>query len=247
MYPLPGQALVCRLAGVPPEGHSWSPAATAALRELVAEGEVVALRVLAESVAGCPEVELHLLDDSHGSINLDLSTEFDIFPPCPAALETITSSPLSSLGALPPLGPALAPAAGALVSLQVAHAVSPDSFVVRLVGEGQDLAAAMAEHYGAEGAACRGLVGGEPFYAVPSGGRWQRVEVAQVVGTEDGGQAVVGLVDAGGQAVVGVEELRHLPEHLRLLPCQALVAALAGVTPAAGHWTPEDNAWFNQR
>ena len=34
------QRLICRLAGVPPEGHSWSRKATAALRDLVAEDEV---------------------------------------------------------------------------------------------------------------------------------------------------------------------------------------------------------------
>jgi len=242
--------LICRLAGVPPEGHSWSRKATAALRDLVAEDEVVTLRVLSLATDGCPEVELHLLDDSHGSINFDLSTEFDIFPPCTASLEpTSHSNPTSpSPDPLVPLPPASLPVPGALLNLTVTHAVSPDSFTVRLTGEGLDVGEEMEKFYMEEAdEVCKGLVAGESFYAVHSGGRWQRVEVSQTVGSGDLAQAVVRMVDEGGKAVVGVDQLRHLPEQFRCLPCQALSAALACIHPLHGEWTPEDNYWFNQR
>ena len=65
--------------GVPPPGHTWSPSATEALRELVPEEQVVTLRVVREE-DGCPYVELNLPHSDDGSINFDLSTEFDIFP-----------------------------------------------------------------------------------------------------------------------------------------------------------------------
>ena len=204
------QRLICRLAGVPPEGHSWSRKATAALRDLVAEEEVgknriwktellfsqvVTLRVLSLANDGCPEVELHLLEDSHGSINFDLSTEFDIFPPCTSSLETTYSNPTSpSPDALVPLPPASLPAPGALLNLRVTHAVSPDSFTVRLAGEGLDVGDEMDKFYEEEEEMVKGLVPGESFYALHSGGRWQRVEVSQTVGSGDGAQAVVRLV-----------------------------------------------------
>ena len=50
------QRLICRLAGVPPEGHSWSRKATAALRDLVAEDEVlfvVMIEVVVSFVVFC--------------------------------------------------------------------------------------------------------------------------------------------------------------------------------------------------
>jgi len=241
--------LICRLAGVPPEGHSWSRKATAALRDLVAEDEVVTLRVLSLAADGCPQVELHLLEDSHGSINFDLSTEFDIFPPCTASLEPTYSNPTSpSPDALLPLPPASLPAPGSLLNLRVTHAVSPDSFTIRLAGEGLDVGDEMGKFYGEEAEeVSKGLVPGESFYALHSGGHWQRVEVSQTVGSGEGAQAVVRLVDEGGKAVVGVDQLRYLPEQFRCLPCQALTAALACIHPLHGEWTPEDNYWFNQR
>ena len=73
------QAIKCRLDGVPPKGHTWSSLATEALRELVPEDQVVTLKVVREE-DGCPYVELNLPDSNDGSINFDLSTEFDIFP-----------------------------------------------------------------------------------------------------------------------------------------------------------------------
>ena len=244
---------MCRLAGVPPEGHSWSRQASLALRDLVGEGELVSLRVLGHATDGCPEVELHLLDESHGSINFDLSTEFDIFPPCPASLENSLSSPtspeppaqassspepqtlassspepqaLASSSPVPqasgpshlvPLPPASLPAPGCLLQLKVTHAVSPDSFVVRLCGQQLDLAEKMEEWYVASDSEFdKPLASGETFYALHSGGQWRRVEVTQMV--ED--QAVVRFVDEGGQAVVGVGELRTLEEQFRSLPSQ---------------------------
>jgi hypothetical protein len=87
---MPRQALKCRLAGVPPEGCAWSPAATRALRDLVPENKPVRLKVVGggSSSGGdqeVPLVELHLNNTTDGSINFDLSTEFDIFPPLPPA------------------------------------------------------------------------------------------------------------------------------------------------------------------
>ena len=70
----------CRLEGVPPAGHRWSSAATEAFRDLVTEQTVVTLRVVREDSGHCPYVELNFPDSNEGSINFDLSTEFDIFP-----------------------------------------------------------------------------------------------------------------------------------------------------------------------
>ena len=79
MSELPRQALKCQLAAVPPEGQTWSEAATKALRNLVPETQPVVLKVTG-GPADCPSVELHLPNSNDGSVNLDLSTEFDIFP-----------------------------------------------------------------------------------------------------------------------------------------------------------------------
>lgn len=79
MSELPRQALKCQLAAVPPEGQTWSEAATKALRTLVPETQPVVLKVKG-GPADCPSVELHLPNSTDGSVNLDLSTEFDIFP-----------------------------------------------------------------------------------------------------------------------------------------------------------------------
>ena len=79
------QAIKCRLDGVPPAGHTWSTAATEALRELVPEEQVVSLKVVREE-EGLPYVELNFPDSNDGSINFDLSTEFDIFPLAPCEM-----------------------------------------------------------------------------------------------------------------------------------------------------------------
>ena len=69
----------CRLEGAPPAGHSWSRAATEAFRDRVTPQTVLTLRVIKEQ-EDCPYVELNFPDSNEGSINFDLSTEFDIFP-----------------------------------------------------------------------------------------------------------------------------------------------------------------------
>jgi len=76
---LPRQALSCRLAGLPPAGHAWSEEATRALRDLVPESQPVTLKVTG-GPPDCPQVEIHLPNSKDGSVNLDLSTDFDIFP-----------------------------------------------------------------------------------------------------------------------------------------------------------------------
>ena len=93
MSDLPRQALKCRLSDVPPEGHQWSDKATKALRSLVPESQPVVLRVTG-GPPHCPSVELHLPNSNDGSVNLDLSTEFDIFPLSPSEkTENGASSP----------------------------------------------------------------------------------------------------------------------------------------------------------
>ena len=54
-------------------------------------------------------------------------------------------------------------------------------------------------------------------------------------------------VDQGSQAMLDLSQLRHLASEFRTVPCQAVPAALAGVCPLQGDWTPEDNYWFNTR
>ena len=54
-------------------------------------------------------------------------------------------------------------------------------------------------------------------------------------------------VDQGSQAMLDQSQLRPLVSQFRNLPCQAVSAALTGVKPANGGWSPEDNYWFNNR
>jgi len=42
-------------------------------------------------------------------------------------------------------------------------------------------------------------------------------------------------------------QLHQLTSEFRNIPCQAVAAALAGVSPLNNDWTPEDNYWFNNR
>ena len=88
---IPRMAHKCRLEGVPPEGHTWSAEASRALRELVPENQLVKLKVLGGD-AECPRVELNQTDSNQGSINFDLSTEFDIFPALPTGISSSESS-----------------------------------------------------------------------------------------------------------------------------------------------------------
>ena len=104
MSELPRQALKCRLSNVPPEGQQWSEKASKALRNLVPESQSVVLRVTG-GPPDCPSVELHLPNSNDGSVNLDLSTEFDIFPLAPSekdenAVETPRSNGDNSMSAL---------------------------------------------------------------------------------------------------------------------------------------------------
>ena len=104
LYEMPRLALKCTLEGLPPEGHSWSPEATAAMRDIVPSDQVVKLKVLAGPTL-CPRVELHQLDTNQGSINFDLSTEFDIFPALPTGLSaesSVHSSPARQSNGVPP-------------------------------------------------------------------------------------------------------------------------------------------------
>lgn len=116
MSELPRQALKCRLTGVPPAGHYWSDQATKALRDLVPESQQVILKVTG-GPADCPNVEIHLPNSNDGSINFDLSTEFDIFPLSPTekmgetGVTNGTSSPPASLTQLS-IDPSSAPANG---------------------------------------------------------------------------------------------------------------------------------------
>ena len=97
---IPRLALKCRLEGVPPDGYVWGPEATAALREQAPENTPVRLKVVGggDNSVECPTVEIHQMNSSQGSINFDLSTEFDIFPAQPTGLlSPSTSSDINSL------------------------------------------------------------------------------------------------------------------------------------------------------
>jgi len=161
------KAIKCRLDGVPPKGHTWSPSATEALRELVPEDEVVTLRVVREE-DGWPYVELHFPDSNDGSINFDLSTEFDIFPLAPCEMikndannnnneelksireesenEETDNSPHSEsdtfdLFSLKTLLPPLIPPQGSYFDLTVTFAVSPNMFIIQPHSQGSSLTA----------------------------------------------------------------------------------------------------------
>jgi len=164
---LPRQALKCRLSGVPPEGHSWSQAATAFLRSIVPDNQPVSLKVVEGGTQDCPLVELYLPDDSDGPINFDLSTEFDIFPmslpgkmngdstggsgtatPDTPLTQGDTPTPVSplpvimsdlDLAQLKPLLAPVIPPVGSYYDVTVTLAVSPSNFIVQPYKEGEQL------------------------------------------------------------------------------------------------------------
>ena len=155
---LPRQALRCRLAGVPPPGHQWSPRATLALRQTVPEGQVVRLKVVA-GTPDLPTVEINLPDSNDGSVNFDLSTELELFPLSPSSQpaspartadqpaagveeEKVQMSNGGTLVAeaadLTDLKTLLAPtipAEGEFFDVHITFAVSPSSFVVQPYNE----------------------------------------------------------------------------------------------------------------
>jgi len=256
------KAIRCRLDGVPPNGHTWSQAATEALRELVSEDEVVTLRVVREQ-DGCPYVELNVPDSNDGSINFDLSTEFDIFPLAPIEMvkhdsnnnkeelksiseeseremeEKIDSFELFSLKTLLP--PQI-PVKGSYFDLTVTFAVSPDSFVIQPHNQGPSLSFLledMNKFYSSKEGVDLAEVPIEPdtskeifFAAQLSGGSWHRVEVSNFIPCGSSNQAVVRYVDQGSSALLLISDLRPLHARFRNLPCQAISAGLAGVIPS---------------
>jgi len=270
------KAIKCRLDGVPPKGHTWSPSATEALRELVPEEQVVTLRVVREE-DGWPYVELNFPDSNDGSINFDLSTEFDIFPLAPCEMikndannnnneelmsikeeseneDTENSSNSNcdafDLFSLKTLLPPLIPPKGSYFDLTVTFAVSPDMFVIQPHCQGSSLAAlesSMSTSYN-DSSASIDMDSKERYYAAMiDGGSWQRVEIQHYIPGGDSSQAIVRYVDQGSSAMLPVSDLRPLHAQFRNLPIQAVHAGLAGVVAGGDDWTPEDNYWFNNR
>jgi len=268
------KAIKCRLDGVPPAGHTWSSSATEALRELVPDKQVVTLRVVREE-EDWPYVELNLPDSNDGSINFDLSTEFDIFPLAPCEMikndannnnneelkpikeesenEDKASIPNTfDLLSLKTLLPPQLPPKGSYFDLTVTFAVSPASFMIQPHSQGDTLAsllAGMAGQYSVSGPGDSIEPGSsqEKYYAGQlAGGAWHRVEVSTFLPC---GQAIVRYVDQGSSAMLPVSDLRPLHAQFRNLPCQAVSAGLAGLVPAGGQsdWSPEDSYSFNHR
>ena len=264
MAELPRQALRCRLAQVPPPGHCWSEAATRALRDRVPESQLAVVRVVGGE-ADCPAVELHLPNSNDGSVNLDLSTECDIFPPAPAAtngdqpaqsMEELrleaAPAPAQDPGSLATLEAPSIPAAGQYWDVTITFAVSPASFVVQPYSEGPKLEVLMSElnaYYNKEEnlheVSAADIKDGEFFAARHTDGFWYRVRVTKVM--DEGEHAAVRYVDYGDLTMVAAADLQPLWAQFRSLPYQAVTAKLANVAPAGGDWLPEDTVWFNTR
>ena len=165
MAELPRQALRCRLNNVPPAGHYWSDRATKTFRDLVPESQLVVLKVVG-GPQDCPNVDIHLPNSTDGSVNLDMSTEFDIFPTSPETSSVTNGdhhSPpsLAELSIEPasdstpaPLSPASTsedmdtvktvpapslPGEGQYFDVTITCAVSPTNFVVQPYSEGRKL------------------------------------------------------------------------------------------------------------
>lgn len=272
---LPKQALKCRLSGVPPEGHSWSQAATAFLRGIVPDTQTVSLKVVEGGTQDCPLVELYLPDDSDGPINFDLSTEFDIFPmSLPMKMNGESSnnstgdsgtatpdiagvSPLPvmmsdlDLAQLKPLLAPVIPPVGSYYDVTVTLAVSPSNFMVQPYKEGEQLEKLMNQL--------------NNFYNDPSHIREisdENIEEGayfaarhiddywyrvRVTKVIDAEHAAVRYVDYGDLSMVSLRNLQPLCLDFRNLPYQAIHARLADILPTAGDWSPEDTILFNQR
>jgi len=259
----------CRLEGAPPKGHKWSGEATEAFRELVGENDMVNLRVIREE-GDCPYVELNMPESNDGSINFDLSTEFDIFPlDCDVIKQEVNNNSIEEgvskqittstlkCGDNLQLTQAVMPKIGDEFELTVSYAVSPDNFVITTKNIGGDafdhLANSMSEFYSSSEkcspySVCSSDKAMSKYAAAKLNDRdWQRVEILQTIPNGESALVVVRYVDQGSQAMLDLSQLRHLASEFRTVPCQAVPAALAGVCPLQGDWTPEDNYWFNTR
>jgi len=262
----------CRLDGAPPKGHKWSQAATDAFRELVGENEIVSLRVIREE-ADCPFVELNLPDSNDGSINFDLSTEFDIFPldSCDVIKQEVNNNICGELEktetdslinhdemSLKNLLPVKIPQVGEKLQLTVSYAVSPDNFVIIAhsdEGEVLDqLTQSMSDYYNSNDQSTSismsslEKAGSQSYAAAKLNDKeWHRVEILQIIPNGSSALVVVRYVDQGSQAMLDSSQLRNLAPQFRSTPCQAVPAALAGVAHVEGNWSPENNYWFNNR
>jgi len=276
MSELPRQALKCRLNNVPPPGHFWSEQATKMFRELVSETQLVVLKV-AGGQQDCPFVEIHLPNSNDGSINLDLSTEFDIFPLSPASsssngdnnhvlsmaelkIDASNPSPSGSgptspisqdLEALKPIVAPAIPAEGQYFDVTITFAVSPSNFVVQPYSEGPKLEVLMSDlnaYYNKE----------ENLHEVSFADIKEEDYFAarhtdgfwyrvKITKVIDSDNAAVRYVDYGDLTMMGASDLQPLWSQFRNLPYQAINAKLANVVPVKGDWLPEDTVWFNSR
>ena len=263
MSELPRQALKCRLSNVPPTGHYWSDQATKTFRDLVPESQLVVLKVVG-GPQDCPNVEIHLPNSTDGSINLDMSTEFDIFPTSPPSpvtngdckppsLTELSLDPFSSqdLENLKALQAPKVPAEGQYFDVNITFAVSPSNFVVQPYSEGPKLEVLMSDlnvFYNKEDN-LQELSGGdikegEYFAARHTDGFWYRVKITKVIDAEN---TAVRYVDYGDLTMVSLADLQPLWSQFRNLPFQAINAKLFNIVPAQGEWQPQDTAWFNSR
>ena len=274
---MPRFAFKCRLEGVPPEGHLWSPAASAALREMAPQNEFVKLKVLGED-GNCPRVELHHADNNQGSINFDLSTEFDIFPALPSGRSGTPTSPYrgqtngspasgarspvdfasqslhhASLAKseLKPLCMPTIPPEGEQYDVKVTCAVSPSNFIIQPYGEMEKLQKLMADmdtYYNFEG----NLKEVRTEHMVEGeyfAGRHSDSYWYRVRITKciDAGSAAVRLVDYGDLSMLSLGDMQPLAKQFRELPLQAVNAKLANIKPVEVDWRPEDTVWFSNR
>ena len=276
MAELPRQALRCRLNNVPPAGHFWSEQATKTFRDLVPESQLVVLKVVG-GPQDCPHVDIHLPNSTDGSVNLDMSTEFDIFPTSPEASSvtngeheaaaladlSIDSASDSTPG---PMSPASAtkdldnlktlpaphiPGEGQYFDVNITFAVSPTNFVVQPYSEGPKLEVLMSDL--------------NAFYnkkenqhelaseQIKEGEYFAARHTdgfwyrVKITKVIDTENTAVRYVDYGDIIMVASADLQPLWGQFRNLPYQAINAKLANVVPAKGDWQPEDTVWFNSR
>ena len=276
MAELPRQALRCRLNNVPPAGHFWSEQATKTFRDLVPESQLVVLKVVG-GPQDCPHVDIHLPNSTDGSVNLDMSTEFDIFPTSPeassvtngeheaAALADLTTDSASD-STPAPMSPASAtkdldnlktlpaphiPGEGQYFDVNITFAVSPTNFVVQPYSEGPKLEVLMSDL--------------NAFYnkkenqhelaseQIKEGEYFAARHTdgfwyrVKITKVIDTENTAVRYVDYGDIIMVASADLQPLWGQFRNLPYQAINAKLFNIVPANGDWQPEDTVWFNTR